>query len=65
MRDHRIPDDRFEQLRIGARKAPLCYSRQAKSQAIEQARVDAQFSVALIMLSLLTCVAAFMAVYGH
>jgi hypothetical protein len=50
----------LEHLRVRARSAPLCYSRQAQSDGIEQARPDTLSSAALTVLGVATCAAAFL-----
>jgi len=54
----------FEHLRVRARTAPLCYSRQPTADGIDKARIDAQSSTVLMVLSVATCVATFLVVYG-
>ena len=54
----------FEHLRVRARTPPLCYSRQPTSDGIDKARIDAQSSTVLMVLSVATCVATFLVVYG-
>lgn len=58
-----MPDSNLEHLRVRARRAPLCYSRQARSDGIE-ARIDAQSGAVLMVLSVATCAATFLVVYG-
>ena len=58
-----IPDRNSQHLHVRARSAPLCYSRQATSDVIHQARIDTQ-SNAVLALSVVTFVAAFLVVYG-
>lgn len=50
-------------MHVHARSAPRCYSRQATSDVIHQARTDTQ-SNAVLALSVVTFVAAFLVVYG-
>lgn len=57
-----IPD-RNSHMHVHARSAPRCYSRQATSDVIHQARTDTQ-SNAVLALSVVTFVAAFLVVYG-
>ena len=59
-----MPDSNSEHLHVRARSAPLCYSRQATSDVIHQARIDTQSSAVLAVLSVVTCAAAFLVVYG-
>ena len=54
----------FQQLRVRTRKAPLCYSRDATSLDTQQARVDAQSKAAVVVLGVVTCVAAFLVASG-
>jgi hypothetical protein len=46
------------------RSAPQCYSRQAGSKAISESRVDAQSNDFLLLLSNVTCIAAFLIAYN-
>jgi hypothetical protein len=62
--DQHMPDKTFEHLRVRPRTAPLCYSRQPTSDGIDQARIDAQDSTVLTVLSAVTCAATFLVVYG-
>lgn len=54
----------LDHLRIRARGAPLCYSRHAPSDTIDQERINARSSAAVMMLSVMTCAAAFVIAYG-
>jgi hypothetical protein len=47
-----------------ARPGPLCYSQMPTSNAIDHARIDARNSATLAILTAVTCVAAFLVVYG-
>jgi hypothetical protein len=59
-----MADNNLQLLRVRARTAPLCYSRQATSEVIDQARINAQSNAVLMMFSVMTCAAAFLVVYG-
>ena len=50
----------LEHLRVRARGAPLCYSREAQSDGTEQARNDTLSRAALTVLGVATCAAAFL-----
>ena len=43
---------------------PRCYARKPKSKAIDQVRIDAYNNATLMVLSVITGVAAFVVVYG-
>ena len=62
--NQQISQRSFEDLRVRARTAPLCYSRQPTADGIHKARIDAQSSTVLMVLSVATCVATFLVVYG-
>ena len=55
--DSYIPDDR-------PRPAPRCYTQRATSKAISETPGDADSNAVVITLSMITCVAAFLVVYG-
>ena len=59
-----MPYSNSQQVRVRACRAPLCYSRQEMSDGIDQARIDAHTSAVLIVLSAMTCAAAFLVVNG-
>jgi hypothetical protein len=59
-----IPASNLLDMHIRARRVPLCYSRGTTSEAIDQARIDAQSNAVLMMFSVMTCAAAFLVVYG-
>ena len=46
------------------RRGPRCYSRPGMSRAVSESLIDRESNVVLIGLSVITCVAAFMVVYG-
>lgn len=62
--DQQRPNSSLEHVRLHARTAPLCYARRQRSHAIDPTRVDAQSYAALILLSILTCAAILLVVYG-
>ena len=49
---------------VHTRPGPRCYSRPGMSQAISESRVDTESNAILIGLSVITCIAAFILVYG-
>lgn len=46
------------------RPAPRCYSRRPMSNVIRQSRVGTENNAVLVALSIITCVVAFLVVYG-
>jgi hypothetical protein len=54
-----VPDDWGR-----VRPAPRCYTRKAKPKVVSRSRLDAGSNGAVLTLSVLTGVAAFLAVYG-
>ena len=59
-----LPYSNSQQVRVRACRALLCYSRQEMSDGVDQARIDAHTSAVLIVLSAMTCAAAFLVVNG-
>ncbi len=60
-----MPDQNLKQSRGHARRAPLCYSRQAAGDEMNQARTDGESSVMIAVYGVMTCAAAaFLVVYG-
>jgi hypothetical protein len=51
-------------LRVRARTAPLCYTRQPAQDEIDRAHVDSQSNATLALLGAVTCAATFFIVYG-
>jgi hypothetical protein len=57
-------DVQIDQLCVDIGRAPLCYSRRTTSEVIDQARIETQSNAVLAVLSVVTCAATFLAVYG-
>jgi hypothetical protein len=62
--DHYTHDKAWEHLQTGGRPAPQCYSRHPQSKAIGQSGADVEGNMLLLALSIVTCAAAFLVVYG-
>jgi hypothetical protein len=46
------------------RPVPRCYSRSRMAKAISESRIDTESNVVLVGLSVVTCIATFVVVYG-
>jgi hypothetical protein len=57
-------DTNMQLLRVRARTAPLCYSRQETQDEIDRSRIDTQTNATLAVLGAVTSAATFLVVYG-
>ena len=62
--NHYTSDRGLEHRDTFRRPAPRCYSRPGMSKAISESRMDRESNAILIGLSIVTCVTAFVIVYG-
>jgi hypothetical protein len=61
---HQMPDRGLERQPTRPRTTPQSYSRQAMSNTIRRSRSESESNAVLIALSIMTCVSAFLLVYG-
>ena len=62
--NHYYSDRDVEHRDTFRRPVPKCYSRAGMSKAVSESRIDRESNAILIGLSVITCVATFVVVYG-
>lgn len=62
--NHHSSDRGVEHRGVFRRPVPRCYSRPGMSKAISERRIDWESNTILLGLSVVTCIAAFVAAYG-